>query len=155
MSRKSLYRTHVAFVVIQGEFVDGGDDPYKANIVWTKGNLQPYKQGVTTTLEPSGNVFKDWRILYVKKIPELVGAGGEYSVPQVMYFVYDNKWYKITSEQDWTLQGRGAKHYKIIAQKTGKPEGISLPQPVGKLAQNFETAVAELKQSTKLLGVRK
>lgn len=155
MSRKSLYRTHVAFVVEQGEFVDGGDDPYKANIVWAKGNLQPYKQGITTSLEPEGNVFKDWRILYVKKIPELVGAGGEYEVLRVKYFVYDNKWYKITSEQDWTLQGRGAKHYKIIAQKTGKPEGIKLPQPVGKLAQNFETAVAELKQSTKLLGVRK
>lgn len=155
MSRKGLYRTHVAFVVEQGEFIDGGKNSDTPNIVWTKGNLQPYKQGVTSVLEPSGNIFRDWRILYVKKLPQLVGSGGEYSVSQVKYFVYNNKWYKITSEQDWTMQGRGAKHYKIIAQKTTPPDGIKLPQPVGKLAQDFETAVAELKQSTKLLGVRK
>lgn len=155
MSRKGLYRTHVAFVAIGGVYEDGEVVPTMSNIVWTKGNLQPYKQGITSVTTSAGDVFKDWRTLYVKKKPELVGANDEYAIPVITYFVYNNTWYKISSEQDWTIQGRGAKHYKIIAQKSTKPDGVELPQPIGRIAQDFEIAIAELKQSTKLLGVKK
>lgn len=155
MSKKGLYRNHVAFVTVGSEWVDGESVPTMSNVVWTKGNLQPYKQGITVVTTSAGDRYSDWRTLYVKNMPKLVGHGGEYEPVGIKYFVYDNTWYKITSEQDWTLQAKGVKHYKIIAQKTTKPDGVALPQPIGRLAQEFETVITELKQTTKLLGVKK
>jgi len=152
MSRKGLFRTHVAFVAIGAVFVDGESVPTMSNVVWTKGNLQPFKQGITIVTTEVGDRFKDWRTLYVKKMPEIVGSNDEYAPPVITYFVYNNSWYKISSEQDWTIQGRGVKHYKIIAQKSVKPDGVELPQAIGEIAQDFEIAIAELNQTTKLLG---
>ena len=152
MSRKALYREHVAFVVIGTSWQDGESVPTMSNVVWTKGNLQPYKQGITVATTEAGDRYKDWRTLYVKDLPKVVGEGGEYSVESTTYFVYNNAWYKVISKQDWSNQARGVKHYKITAIKTPKPDGVTLPEPVGKLTQNFEIAIEELKQATKLIG---
>ena len=152
MSRKALYRQHVAFVVIGASWQDGESVPTMSNVVWTKGNLQPYKQGITVVTTEAGDRYKDWRTLYVKDLPKLVGEGGEYFVEPTTYFVYNNTWYKVISKQDWSNQARGVKHYEITAIKTPKPDGVTLPKPIGKTTQNFEIAIEELKQATKLIG---
>lgn len=152
MSRKALYREHVAFVAIDAVWIDGESVTTMSNVVWTKGNLQPYKQGITVVTTVAGDEYKDLRTLYVKDLPKLVGAGGEYAPTATIYFVYNNAWYKVMSEQDWTNQAKGVKHYKITAQKTTKPDGVILPEPVGKITQKFEIAIEELKQATNLLG---
>ena len=152
MSRKALYRQHVAFVVIGAVWQDGESVPTMSNVVWTKGNLQPYKQGVIVVTTEAGDRYKDWRTLYVKDLPKLVGDGDEYAAEATTYFVYNNTWYKVISKQDWSNQARGVKHYEITAIKTPKPDGVTLPEPIGKITQNFEIAIEELKQATKLIG---
>ena len=135
MSKKGLFRTHVALV-------KGSD------VVWTKGSLQPYKQGVSVELTEAGYRYNDWRILYLGDFPNFPFNGG---ITQNIYFVVDGEWYLVQSKQNWSTQAKGVKHYKLIGQKTEKSSSIATPLPIGKLAQNFENAVNELDQATKLL----
>lgn len=135
MSKKGLFRTHVALV-------KGSD------VVWTKGSLQPYKQGVSVELTEAGYRYNDWRILYLKDFPDFPFDGG---ITQNSYFVVDGEWYLVQSKQNWSTQAKGAKHYKLIGQKTEKSDSIATPLPIGKLAQDFENAINELDQATKLL----
>ena len=146
MSKKALYRNHVALVNVTSGWVDGEPTSELNQVVWTKGNIQPFKLGLSITDTDAGVRFKDWRTLYLKDMPLAAG-----SFQSISYFVYNNVWYRIESEQDWSIQARGVKHYKIIGQMTAKPDGITTPVPLGKITQDFENAINELSQATKLI----
>lgn len=146
MSKKGLFRTHVALVTVVSEWVDG-EPVLVANTVWTKGNLQPYKQGISIELTEAGYRYNDWRILYLKDMPVFSVE----DAPQLSYFVVNEEWYLIQSKQNWTTQAKGAKHYKLIGQKTPKPDFVNMTMTIGELAQDFENAINELDQATKLL----
>lgn len=135
MSKKGLFRTHVA--IVKG-----------TNVVWTKGNLQPYKQGISMELADAGYRYNDWRILYLKDMPVY---SIEEELSQLGYFVVDGEWYLIQSKQNWATQAKGAKHYKLIGQKTAKSDLVNMTMTIGELAQDFENAINELDQATKLL----
>lgn len=154
MSIKQFYRTNVAFVELYTIYVDGEPVNTYTPPVWTKGNLQPFKQGtmVGTTAEYL-TVFTDWKTLYVKNKPETDRTG----VPPTAqfggtYFYYDGQWYSFTAEQNWTTAGRGVKHWKVLA-FTAKDIGDEIlpPVPIADLVENFESVVSELNQSIPLI----
>ena len=78
MSKKALYRTNVAIVETYSGWVDGESATWVSPIAWTKGNLQPYKQGVMSSIDEAGVMFKDWRVLYIKTLPEVDYSTAEY-----------------------------------------------------------------------------
>ena len=150
MSIKGLYRTNVAIVRTYGTMTDGEPVLWVSPIAWTKGNLQPYKQGVMTSVNEAGVVFKDWRVLYIKSFPEI-----DYSTrPSVLtqkgktYFYYEGSWYDVQGEQDWTMQARGVKHHKLLAVKSKMPPSSLVGEltPTATLVEDLEYTVNELTQ---------
>ena len=51
MSIKALFRTNVAIVETYSGWADGESATWVSPIAWTKGNLQPYKQGVMSSVD--------------------------------------------------------------------------------------------------------
>ena len=153
MSIKGLFRTNVAIVKTYGTMVDGEPVLWVSPIAWTKGNLQRYKQGIMQSIDAVGIHFSDWRVLYIKSFPEI-----DYSTrPSVLtqkgktYFYYEGGWYDVQGEQDWAMQARGVKHYKLLAVKAkDTPDGLDAnPTPVANLVDDFEQVVIELEQVNK------
>ena len=150
MSKKALYRTNVAIVETYSGWVDGESATWVSPIAWTKGNLQPYKQGIMQSISEAGIQFTDWRVLYIKSFPEV-----DYSTrPSVItqkgktYFYYEGVWYDVQGNQDWTIQARGVKHYKLLAVKSKEPPASLVGEltPTANLVENLEYAVNELAQ---------
>ena len=150
MSIKGLFRTNVAIVKTYGTMVDGEPVLWVSPIAWTKGNLQPYKQGIMQSIDEVGIHFSDWRVLYIKSFPVI-----DYSTkPSVItqkgktYFYYEGGWYDVQGEQDWTMQARGVKHYKLLAVKSKEPPANLVGEltPTATLVENLEYAVNELAQ---------
>lgn len=153
MSRKGLYRTDVAFIDTYTGFSDGETVTFTTIPIWVKGNLQPWKQGITNTLGSAGVIFSDWRVLYIKDYPviETTGIPSD-ATKNKSYFFYEGQWYGITANQDWTIQAKGVKHYKLLAEKVNAPEGVTTPTPFNSLVEDFERAIAELDQTTTLIN---
>ena len=154
MSVKALFRTDVAFVETYSYLFEGNPVAWVTPIAWTKGNLQPYKQGIMTDLSNAGLVFTDWRVLYIKNKPELdyTNLPTNTDVQKgLTYFYYGGAWYAVTGDQDWRMQARGVKHYKLLAVKAkDTPDGLDAnPTPVANLVDDFEQVVIELEQVNK------
>ena len=154
MSVKALFRTDVAFVETYSYWFEGNSVIWVTPIAWTKGNLQPYKQGIMTDLTNAGLVFTDWRVLYIKNKPNLDYTNRPTDptlAKGLTYFYYGGSWYAVTGDQDWRMQARGVKHYKLLAVKSkDTPDGLDAnPKPVADLVDDFEQVVIELEQVNK------
>ena len=153
MSKKALYRIDVAFIQAYSAFSDGESVTSYTDTVWTKGNIQPYKQGFTVESTEAGYRYNDWRVLYVKEFPD-------FDLSSVLpdaelfrtYVYYEGNWYYVQSDQDWSTQARGVKHRKLIIEKTLAPEGIATPTPFNNLVEDFENAINELEQASTLIN---
>ena len=150
MSKKALYRTNVAIVETYGGWEDGEFVTWVSPIAWTKGNLQPYKQGIMQSISEAGIQFTDWRVLYIKSLPAV-----DYSTkPSVLtqksktYFYYEGVWYDVQGNQDWTIQTKGVKHYKLLAVKSKQPPESLVGEltPTTNLVEDLEYIVNELTQ---------
>lgn len=154
MSVKALFRTDVAFVETYSYYFEGNPVAWVTPIAWTKGNLQPYKQGIMTDLTNAGLVFTDWRVLYIKNKPNLdyTNRPTDPTLEKgLIYFYYGGAWYAVTGDQDWRMQAKGVKHYKLLAVKSkATPDGLDAnPTPVADLVDDFEQVVIELEQVNK------
>lgn len=151
MSVKALFRTDVAFVETYSYYDTGETVEWVTPYAWTKGNLQPYKQGIITSIAEAGIIFTDWRVLYVKKKP-IFDYTNKPNMPTTAknktYFYYGGSWYAVTGDQDWTMQARGVKHFKLSAVKEKDlPQGLDAnPTPIATLVEDFEHVVMELEQ---------
>ena len=150
MSKKALYITNVAIVETYSGWVDGESATWVSPIAWTKGNLQPYKQGIMQSIDEAGISFSDWRVLYIKSFPEI-----DYSTrPSILtqkgktYFYYEGSWYDVQGEQDWSMQARGVKHHKLLAVKSKQPPESLVGEltPTANLVEDLEYTVNELTQ---------
>ena len=150
MSKKALYRTNVAIVETYSGWVDGESATWVSSIAWTKGNLQPYKQGIMQSIDEAGLQFTDWRVLYIKKLPvvDYSTKPGNLTQKSKTYFYYEGGWYDVQGNQDWTMQARGVKHYKLLAVKSKQPLASLVGEltPTTTLVENLECAVNELAQ---------
>ena len=150
MSIKALFRTNVAIVETYNGWADGEPVIWVSSLAWTKGNLQPYKQGVTQSINEAGIQFTDWRVLYIKTIPVIDYSTKPSDLIQKgkTYFYYEGGWYDVQGEQDWTMQARGVKHYKLLAVKSKMPPANLVGEltPTANLVEDLEYAVNELTQ---------
>ena len=150
MSTKALYRTNVAVVETYSGWVDGESATWVSPIAWTKGNLQPYKQGVMTSVNEAGVIFKDWRVLYIKTIPviDFSTKPSDLTEKGKTYFYYEGVWYDVQGNQDWTMQAKGVKHYKLLAVKSKQPPESLVGEltPTANLVEDLEYTVNELTQ---------
>ena len=150
MSTKALYRTNVAIVETYSGYIDGEPAVWVSPIAWTKGNLQPYKQGIMQSIDEAGLQFTDWRVLYIKSFPEVDYSTkpNEITHESKTYFYYEGRWYDVQGEQDWAMQARGVKHYKLLAVKSKQPPESLVGEltPTANLVENLEYAVNELAQ---------
>lgn len=150
MSKKALYRTNVAIVETYSGWVDGESATWVSPIAWTKGNLQPYKQGIMQSIDEAGLQFTDWRVLYIKSLPavDYSTKPSETTQKSKTYFYYEGGWYDVQGEQDWAMQARGVKHHKLLAVKSKEPPSNLVGEltPTANLVENLEYAVNELAQ---------
>ena len=150
MSTKALYRTNVAVVETYSGWVDGESATWVSPIAWTKGNLQPYKQGIMQSISEAGIQFTDWRVLYIKTIPAIDYSTKPNDLIQKgkTYFYYEGVWYDVQGNQNWTMQARGVKHYKLLAIKSKQPLSSLIGEltPTANLVEDLEYAVNELTQ---------
>ena len=150
MSTKALYRTNVAVVETYSGWVDGESATWVSPIAWTKGNLQPYKQGIMQSISEAGIQFTDWRVLYIKTIPviDFSTKPSDLTDKNKTYFYYEGSWYEIQGEQDWTIQARGVKHYKLLAILSKDPPASLVGEltPTATLVEDLEYTVNELTQ---------
>ena len=150
MSIKGLFRTNVAIVRTYGTMTDGEPVIWVSPIAWTKGNLQPYKQGIMQSISEAGIQFTDWRVLYIKTIPviDFSTKPSDLTEKGKTYFYYEGGWYDVQGEQDWSMQARGVKHYKLLAVKSKQPPASLVGEltPTATLVENLELTVNELTQ---------
>ena len=150
MSKKALYRTNVAIVETYSGWVDGESVTWVSPIAWTKGNLQPYKQGIMQSISEAGIQFTDWRVLYIKTLPvaDYSTKPSDLTQKGKAYFYYEGVWYDIQGNQDWTIQAKGVKHYKLLAVKSKQPPESLVGEltPTANLVEDLEYTVNELTQ---------
>ena len=150
MSKKGLYRTDVALLQSYSRLVDGETVKTFSEVLWTKGNVQPWRQGIVFDLGQEGIRFNDYRVLYTRNMPPFppkpVGT-----TKSLTHVYIDGRWYVVDGEQDYTTQAKGYKHYKLLLMKSPKPEGIPDPVPVSNLVSDFQRVVEELKQTSIIL----
>ena len=150
MSIKGLYRTNVAIVETYSAIIDGESATWVSPIAWTKGNLQPYKQGIMQSIDEAGIRFSDWRVLYIKTLPEVDFSTKPSAITQKSktYFYYEGGWYDVQGEQDWSMQARGVKHHKLLAVKSKQPPEslVGGLTPTANLVEDLEYTVNELTQ---------
>ena len=151
MSKKGLYRTDVAYMENYNSWDDGEAVTIYSEPTWIKGNIQPWRQGITNELIDAGFRFKDWRVLYTrgKPIATYTQPIPSDAIKGVTNVYYEGAWYNVVSEQDWSTQAKGVKHYELILERLDSPpSGVPNPVPVNNLVRDFERAVQELKQTT-------
>ena len=150
MSTKALFRTNVAVVETYSGWADGESTTWVSPIAWTKGNLQPYKQGIMQSISEAGIQFTDWRVLYIKTLPviDFSTKPSGLTDKNKTYFYYEGVWYDVQGNQDWTIQARGVKHYKLLAIKSKEtlPNLVGELTPTANLVEDLEYTVNELTQ---------
>lgn len=154
MSKKGLYRTDVALLQSYSRNDGGGENiATYSEVVWVKGNIQPWRQGVVFDISQTGIRFNDYRVLYTREMPLLPPTVPLQPKTQksLLHVYVEGKWYVVDGEQDYTTQAKGYKHYKLLLMKSPKPEGIPDPVPVSNLVSDFQRVVEELKQTSTIL----
>lgn len=158
MSKKALYRNRVAILdTYQKTSSSQGQLFWSPEILWTKGNVQPYKAGIEGSVSPDGVFFSDWRVLYVKELPPFDLSKKPVGYEKARsYYWYEGNWYFIQSKQEWETQARGVKHLTLIGELTG--DFLDAPPdltPLSKLVNSFERVTKELKlTSTVTKGIK-
>lgn len=151
MSIAAFYRTYIPMMEIHSYYEGGKSQFWFTPPTWVKGNLQPFKQGLMGNLTDVGVIYRDWKTLYIRTIPEYDLTDKPEQAQYLRTVVYINgRWFDVTATQDWTTAGRAPKHYKHIAVATTVPDGEVWPEPVpmASLVAKFEAAVRELQQTT-------
>lgn len=149
----ALYRTNVAFTQAYQIIISGEPTQVYTPVVWYKGNVQPYKQGITGSLTDAGTVFKDWRSLYTKVFPE---ADTSQIPPDAqigeLYVYFDGSWYSAQAVQNWSIQARGVQHFKyLLVRAAAGAQPPFTPVPFAGLVSQFEAATRELEQTAPLV----
>lgn len=149
MSIAALYRNWLPFTQ-RYTYFDGGESVEGfLPLVYIKGNVQPWKQGLLGSLTEVGTIYKDYKTLYIKKEPVFdfsgVPVGATLDENPIVY--WDGKWFNVQGNQDWTTAGRAPKHFKYLAiRRTVGPgdDPIPDPTPLPELVEAFELVVSEL-----------
>lgn len=148
MSKKGLYRQNIAFVERYNWTFEGEPVFWDTQLVWVKGNVQPYKAGLVQNINDAGKLFTDWKQAYTKNKPVFDYTGKPPTASyNGMYAYYNGLWYGVTGQQDWSKQARGVKHFKyLLVNDSLAPIDIPQPVPFAETVQNFEQVVLELEQ---------
>jgi hypothetical protein len=130
-------------------------------VEFVRGNLQPWKDSVGALNSSSGVfIFEDYFLLYTRKKlefeqPESIPEDAEGVTFDGWWFFYDNKWYNVLGDEDWSQAGRNPKHQKYYGKyASGNAdiiEGVGVPIPLAELVDNFELIVSELEQVSNLI----
>lgn len=154
MSIAAFYRNYVAFVQTYSYFFEGENVEVQTPPTWVKVNIQPAKAGILLNLSDYGTVFKDWKTVYARSIPEfdLEGIPSNATLNGTYAFI-EGRWFAVTGTQDWTTPGRAPKHYKYLAIASTGQGAINWPEPIpfASLVLNFEAAVREVQQTSIVL----
>lgn len=163
MSIAAFYRNWVPFVTTYGRYVSGVFVTFTTKPYFVKGNIQPFKQGTLFNLADYGSSYKNYRTLYLRKLP--IYADLPTDAAQVKTYAWisgdsqagqQGGWYVVITSKDWTKAGRAPKHYEFDALYTAsdqpKSEGSPLGEPVPfpDLVDQFEAVIRELHQLTQL-----
>lgn len=154
MSIAAFYRSYIPLVATYTILSEGRQVLYYTPPQWMKCNMQPFKQGFMTELTEVGNIWRDWKVLYMRQQPvfDLTDIPEEASYSSTHAY-YEGRWYAITATQDWSTAGRAPKHLKYLAVAVKTPDApeIPVPVPLGTLVDRFEAAVRELQQVTDIV----
>lgn len=154
MSIAAFYRTYVPFVQEWSFYSEGDPVTVQTPPTWVKVNIQPWKSGIVLDLSSAGTIFKDWRAVYARSIPEfdLTGIPSGATLNGTWYY-YNGQWFTATATQDWTTPGRAPKHYKYQAIASTGVDAITWPAPIpmAQLVEQFENVVWELQQLTPIV----
>jgi hypothetical protein len=156
MSIAAFYRNWFPFTQRYTYFDEGDLVEGFLPLVYVKGNIQPWKQGLIGTLTETGVIYKDYKSLYLKNFPVFdtsgVPVGATLDENPVVY--WDGKWFDVNGNQDWTSPGRAPKHHKLLCIRRPVGPGddpIPDPTPIPELVDAFELIVSELHQLTPLV----
>ncbi len=125
MGIKAFYRTPVAYVVTYGAYVNGiwtEDSEY----VWTTCNVQPCKEGLVLNISDIGKYYSGHKKFYFKSKPEVTLPDG--AEEDAVYIYYNNEFYQVQGNQDWSVSGRAPKHFKFMGIVADPQPDIEEPQ---------------------------
>lgn len=127
-------------------------------IVYSKANMQPWRQGYAIENDIGGFYFAGYEVLFMKEnitydltdLPMEIDPDQEFRE----YAYVDGQWYLVEDTQSWTRGSRRGKHYKKFIltnwtiQSDIPKEYRVAPTPLASLTDNFGEAVRELQQTT-------
>ena len=167
MSIAAFYRTWIPFVTTYTYNSEGSPVFVTTEPYFIKGNIQPFKQGTMFTLADYGSSYKNYRTMFLRKLPILTRPEGlpPSAVAQKTYaWITGNTqigqqqgWYVVIASKDYTKAGRAPKHYEFDALYTATdqpgPEGSPLgePVPMPELVDAFEAVIRELHELTPIV----
>lgn len=164
MSIAAFYRNWVPFVTTYGMYVEGDFVTFTTEPYFVKGNIQPFKQGTLFNLADYGSSYKNYRTLYLRKLPQYEDLPEGASQVKTYAWITGNSqvgqqegWYVVIASKDWTKAGRAPKHYEFDALYTATdqpgPEGSPLGEPVPfpDLVDQFEAVIRELHTLTPIV----
>lgn len=150
MSIAAFYRQWVPFI---SEYSLANNPDIKSEIVWVKGNVQPFKKGQLLDYTEYGIIIKNYRTLYTRLEPKYsVPIPEGYRKTRDLFF-HKGRWYATNSYEDFTTSSRAPKHLKWmgVALSDSAQEEYPQPIPFGELVSSFEEVVRELEQLTPLV----
>lgn len=117
-------------------------------IVHVKGNIQPFKAGLTIDLQEHITDFQDLRVVYTKNDIKRLWDGVTIGQPSEYDFFYDvevGQWFRVEGIENWRRPGRNPKHHKYTGRYSNlTTQAIGEPTPMPELVDKFEAVVAEL-----------
>lgn len=153
MSIAAFYRTELPMTQAWSYYKDGKAQTFFSPIEYTKGNVQPWKEGEKVNNPAGGVYFSEYSIVYLKNIPvfEVPVIPGAQDIQQGSTYIFiDNRWNTITGKQNWRRAGKGPKHWKIqtVAMPTQTPENQIPPTPEISMrtVESFQNETYELEQ---------
>lgn len=149
MSIAAMYRNWIPFARAFSYYdPDTMDLVTEYHIVHVKGNIQPFKSGLTIDIQQHITDLQSYRVVRTKKpITNLwddvtIGEPGEYDY---FYDVEVGRWFRVEGIENWRRPGRNPKHHKYIGRYTEQiTDDIGEPTPMPELVDKFEAVVAEL-----------
>lgn len=152
MSKIGFYREWLTFT-LRYRYTEGGQQQTgHLPFVYVRGNVQPWKSGLSISVEEIGSFFTGYKVAYVKTVPvwdlDLLPPGA--SITGTPLFFHKGNWYETIGLQDWTTQAKNPKHTKYLAFRQTGSGAIVLPEPVpvAELVDAFERVVSKLHQIT-------
>lgn len=149
MSIAAFYRNWIPFARAFTYFdPETMDEVTEYHIVHVKGNIQPFKGGLTIDIQQHITDMQAYRVVYTKKsIRNLwdditIGQPGEYAF---FYDVEEGQWFRVEGKENWKRPGRNPKHHKYTGRYSEQTTiAIGEPTPMPELVDKFEAVVAEL-----------